>query len=457
MIEQQGHHCHTRPNTPVPQFILTNTRSSLYETDNVDEETTFSLNLDRRVRELKKSLGDLHPDVCFTISLVGDACNRNGDYDEALRYYTETLEIKKKILGSDNPSIADTLCSIGTVTKKLSMWHESEATFQAALHIYRNTFTDKSWLGTFDNVNAKYQHYLCQRIILALMSLGTIEFERKNFDLAMKYYNSALKESRWTVSKADVLDNNCSPSTISISKEAQLQVADLHSNVASVHCERGERIEAIEHYNAALAIQISELGEDDPSVACTLHNIGTMNYRSGDLNFALKSYKQVLKMRRYLLGPNHSSIADALINIAMVHEKGGEFTKAETALSVALKVTTIAYGPRSQQVACVKDRLASVYARKGHADSAIELYSDAIEIYQQNGHGSDHPLIQAISEKITHVSCKKSENSSLKLMLTGFLNSFTNDNCCLFTLQNTSNDEFGTPIPVVASSRSVEV
>jgi len=456
MIVQEDNHCHRRPKTPAPQFILTETRSSAYETDYHVGETTLSINLDLRVRELKESLGNHHPDVCYTISMLGDACNRNGDYGEALRYYTETLEIKKQTLGNDNPSIADTLCSIGTVTKQLSMWLESEAAFQAALHIYRSGYSDESWTGDFNEIDVRSQYCLRQRIISALMNLGTIEFEREHFDLSIRYYDSALKESIQILSICDVLDYNSCSSTIS-KKEIQLQLADLHSNKASVHSEKQERVEAIEHYHAALTIQINELGEDDPSVACTLHNIGTMNYRSGDLNFALKSYKQVLKMRRYLLGPTHSSIADALINIAMVHEKEGEFTKAESALSAASKVTVIAHGPNSQKAACMKERLASVYLRKGYADAAIGLYSDAIIIYKKNGFDDGHPFIKTISERITQISMKKSESSSISSVLTGFLNSFGKDSCPSFTLQPTSPEIFCPPPPTLVSSKPVEV
>ncbi|MDP7520278.1 MAG: tetratricopeptide repeat protein, partial [Phycisphaerales bacterium] len=57
-------------------------------------------------------LGDEHPDTLISIGNMGLLLSDLGKYDEAMPYYVEALETKRRALGDEHP---DTLGSIGNM------------------------------------------------------------------------------------------------------------------------------------------------------------------------------------------------------------------------------------------------------------------------------------------------------------------------------------------------------
>lgn len=420
-----------RPPTPVPKFILSDTTASVKPPkDDSREPTELSNNLDEGVLELKRTLGDSHPDVAFSINVIGDACMANGDFEEALNYLSQALAIKRECFCENHPSISNTLYSIGSVNVQLSILSEGMENFKEALRIYRHAFVNRKWMK--DNKDPKFEapnYYLLHMTSLVLTSIGGIEFAREEYNSAMDYYLEALDQAQQAAVNACEEEKKTGVSGKSIVKEARLSVANILSDMASVCAEKGERVEAIKHYNSALAIQIRELGEDDPAVACTLHNIGTMNYRAGNLHLSLKSYKQVLKMRRLLFGFDHQSVVNTLLTIAMVHEKANEIDKAESALFAALKINARVHGEVSVPVANVTEKLGSIQARNGREEAAYENYLEAQTLYKAKLKSS-HPHLRSISDKISYIRNKDQSDLSLFMAQASELfNAFLEDGC----------------------------
>jgi len=377
-----------RPGTPAPSFILTDTSSTL---DNNAPTTILSRSLDARLKNLQKSVGEDHPDVVHTLSSLGDACITNGDSDEAMQYYTQALDVTKRAFPKGHPQVADILCSIGNVSMKLSMFARSKSNFSAALKIYREAFTDRSWTSSSDGIVQQVDYMLHHKTASALASLGSVAFQEKNYSAADKLFQDALLDSKRAAVAGVALDRiKARGSIVKLSskagsssslKEARIFVTEMFNNVASVCAERGHKSAAIKNYNNALALQMQELGEDHISVACTLHNIGTMHYRSGEYQFALKSYKQVLKMRRYLFGNEDYSIAECLLNIAAVHEKADEVDRGVSALNAAYRITAKHHGAQCMQCADIQACVGSLYARTGRDALALEYYEKALATY----------------------------------------------------------------------------
>jgi tetratricopeptide (TPR) repeat protein len=59
-----------------------------------------------------------HFDIGMTLNYIGWVYDENSDYDSALKYYKECLDIWKKIYNSDHALIATCLSNIGLVYKK---------------------------------------------------------------------------------------------------------------------------------------------------------------------------------------------------------------------------------------------------------------------------------------------------------------------------------------------------
>jgi tetratricopeptide (TPR) repeat protein len=413
-----------RPPTPVPSFILTDTSSTIENSDAVSTPLTKSL--DERLSHLQETVGESHPDVVHALSALGDACLTNEDHEEALRYYTQALEVGKKTFPVGHPSVADTLCSIGNVSMALSMYQESKSSYQAALDFYRAAFSNRSWATGIDGPPMQQVDYNIQhKFASTLASMGSLEFEQKNYAAAMKYFEDALLDSKRAAVTAVALDRAYPVKGKSTLKQARMFVSEMFNNLASVSAEQGDKANAIKNYNSALALQMQELGEDHPSVAVTLHNIGTMHYRSQEFHYALKSYKQVLKMRRYLLGNEHISIAECLLNIATVHEKAGEFERCQSALNAAIRITAKHHGAQSVQCAHITQLIGALNARSECDEVALEYYDKALELYGEVGLDDDHASVQSVHNGIAYIKNKNQDDTSVL----DLINNMFNDSC----------------------------
>ncbi len=400
------------PDSPAPNFMLTETCSTIAESS--VGSTKLSSSLDKRLADIQKSLGENHPAVVEVLTALGDACMRNEDYQESLKYYTQALESTKKNTTPGHPDVADILSCIGLVNYKLSMPKESLSNLKAALDIYSKACSDRSWATEEkDGTEKQIDYKILRRMASTYSAIGSCEFQQKNFINAKYQYENALLEakksaiaaasldprtsSRSTTSRPSSKSSNLLPKKTFLS-QARIHVSEIFNHLASVCTEQNDKATAIQHYNSALALQVQEAGEDSPAVATTLHNIGTMHYRSGEYQLALKSYKQVLKMFRLLYGVEDIRIAHVLVNISTVHEKSFEMERCVSALSAANRLTAKHYGQGSKEYGDTTVQLAAMYARTNCDDLAIENFELALMIYRRAGLDDTHPSVQTVKE-----------------------------------------------------------
>ncbi len=396
-----------RPMTPIPAYILSEKDNSIANVvDSPPTAITRDLikQLQKGVDALKKKKGEKHLDVAVAIDAVGRASSDNRDYDAAIHHFNDALKLKKSILPQHHPSIADTLRSVGDVSQKIGLTQESETAYKAAHTIYRNAFDDRSWVTDSHDSKQQIDYDLHHMISTTLVHIGTIEYQRKEFDQALHFYKEAQKEAKMGAIDAVVLDrHNTDTESDSLVRETRMFISVIMNNIANTHAQLNNKQLAFQTYNSALNLQMQEVGEDHISVSCTLHNMGTMHYQTGELQLSLKCYKQVLKMRRFLLGNEHPSIADSLMNIAIVHEKAGELDRAESALNATYRVVCKAYGEDDFRVGFVQDCLGALNARNGCNAEALGCFSKALKIYKGAAFSDDHPLICSTKESINFV------------------------------------------------------
>jgi tetratricopeptide (TPR) repeat protein len=85
----------------------------------------------------KTMLGDMHPEVAETYHNLGNCSAKQGDFDNALIYYEQSLIIKKMNYG-DTESTATTIQTIGMVNEEQGMLDNAFGYYQEALNIRMN-------------------------------------------------------------------------------------------------------------------------------------------------------------------------------------------------------------------------------------------------------------------------------------------------------------------------------
>lgn len=439
---------YTRPATPVPDFLLTD--NNVLEKNSATKSPSLPGDISKKLDDLKLFGKESNPQVAEALSTLGQSCARNGNKAKALHYYNQALEISKETLPSGHPHIADVLCSIGGAMKKFDMLEESKYKFQEALTIYRKANKNRSWITDTDEASkAQSDYYLQHSTASALCSLGNIEFQQKKMTSALKYFEDALLDAKRAAVTGVVMDRKSRSSRaltknpkLKNLKDARIFVAEMFNNLGNVHAELDNRSAATRHYNQALALQMQELGEDDPSVADTLHNMGTLHHRSGEMIFALKSYKQVLKMRRLTLGNRHPQVVHSLVNLSTLHEKAGEFDKAESALQAAMRILVSSHGGTSEPVADMRVQLGDQEARIGTEKAALEHLEIALKLYEKVEFDDSHPSVKKAKDSIEYVKNKSDENSSTNSLVeaTETIGTMFNKGCGVFCFNNDASN-----------------
>lgn len=331
--------------------------------------------LDDAIRELIDSRGETHPDLLFSLVTIGNACLKNGDFEDAIRYYERALPLNKKLNGADHPKVGDNLVSMASAMESTGWYNEGIEALTEALRIFE--------LSSIRAKSERKANASWLKVVNALNQMGNIYFGLGMLDIAMEKYHDALTTSGQPVTDHD-LDGSC----------LSMHVAEILNNIASVRAIKKEFEESISMYNSALELQTDVLGEDDPAIANTLNNIGTMNFHARKYEVALKSYKQVLKMRRQILGRDDLSVSDALVNVAIVYKKKREYARAERTLEESLRIVRMHFDDENERTADIYVNMGLVAKKRRHDETATRHFQNALRIYESVD--ADHPTVEAL-------------------------------------------------------------
>ena len=144
-----------------------------------------------RIRELKERIGNV-PDTASPqlkrhmsrwLMELGKLYHLQGDYDEAMSCYEESLKAKEKL--GDRAGISSSLHQIGIV-------HQQRGDYDKALHYYEKSLQTLEELGDRAGVSK------------SLHNIGTIYQQRGDYDKALHYYEKSLKTAEELGDRAGV-------------------------------------------------------------------------------------------------------------------------------------------------------------------------------------------------------------------------------------------------------------
>ena len=67
--------------------------------DSTPQPDSIRSQIEVAVEDFREEKGEEHPDFVFALGTIAEACAKNGDDDEALRYYEESIPLLKKLKG----------------------------------------------------------------------------------------------------------------------------------------------------------------------------------------------------------------------------------------------------------------------------------------------------------------------------------------------------------------------
>ncbi|WP_375470764.1 tetratricopeptide repeat protein, partial [uncultured Nostoc sp.] len=265
-----------------------------------------------------------------------------GLYNQALPWYEQCLEITKKRLGEEHPSVATSLNNLAGLYKSQGKYSEAEPLCIQALALSRKLLGDEH-----------------PSVATSLNNLAGLYESQGRYSEAEPLYIQALALSRKLLG------------------DEHPSVATSLNNLAGLYESQGRYSEAEPLYIQALALSRKLLGDEHPSVATSLNNLAGLYESQGRYSEAEPLYIQALALSRKLLGDEHPSVAFSLNSLALLYKSQGRYSEAEPLYIQALALCRKLLGDEHPSVASSLNSLASLYESQGRYSEAEPLYIQA--------------------------------------------------------------------------------
>ena len=283
---------------------------------------------------------------------IGDVYENLSDYDSALKYYSEGLELSKKI---NNKMLA------GDFLSDISVIYKYKGNFEKALQ------NNLQALEVYKELNSQ------AKIANAYGNLGNLYEAMEKYNEALSYYNKVLDISRKMNDK--------------------WKIANTQMNIGVILYDLGRKRASIEEFIKSLALFESLNDKDYMTYALT--NIGAVYQELGNNEQAIKYLKRSLEISKEL--DKKWSVANTLINIGRLNVSIKNNTEVKKYYDEAIKI--------SKQIGA-KDLLLQAYEALSDYYSSTGNFRDALSYYKNYKEVNDSLFNDNSSKQLAEIQTK---------------------------------------------------
>ncbi|CAF1248851.1 unnamed protein product [Adineta steineri] len=297
-------------------------------------------------------------------SQLGYIKDEQGDYEKAIWYYEQGLEIGEKTVPSNHSLLATSYNSIGLAYNRMGEYSKALAFYEQAFEIKQKTLPPNhlSLATSYNNIGLVYK------------KTGAYSKALSDYQKALEIREKALPSNH-------------------------PDLAASYTNIGGVYVEIGEHAKALAYHEKALEIQEKALPSNHPNLAISYNNVGVAYSILGEHSKALSSHEKALEILTKAFPSNHPDLASLYDSIGSVYNKMGEYSKAlsshEKALAIQQK-TLASYHPR---LATSYNNIAMVYYYMEDYSKALSYAEHALDIWER-ALPTTHPNIKTIKKNI---------------------------------------------------------
>jgi tetratricopeptide (TPR) repeat protein len=299
------------------------------------------------LRMEQESLGEVHPQVADTITLIARARAERQETDEAIEMMHSSVHIMRMALGPHHPRTAAAFRELGGLYETRD---DDPSDLDRAIHLYEEAIEAFRW--SYGDHHA---------IIGSLLNnIAVIHIHRDEFDEAVKNLSDALTAFESGIEHGDAIN---------------AQVSQVWKNLGECYSLRKEWESALFSYTSALGVQ-----QD----ARRCHDVLGSRVTDSSINFSL-----------LLEGADDASVADTLLRLAKATAAVGQYGEAVETYEEALHIyrlmvheaTDEGNGRITKDMVEVQDRvahtlycIAEVQEKNLQYDEAVALYTEAFDL-----------------------------------------------------------------------------
>ncbi|CAF1166040.1 unnamed protein product [Adineta steineri] len=267
----------------------------------------------------QKYLPSNHPDLATSYNNIGLVYKNMGDYSKALSFYEKALEIQQKTLPSDHPSLAISYNNIGNVYNIMGDYSKALSFYEKALEIQQKTLP------------SNHPH-----LATSYINIGLIYSKMTQYSKALSFFEKALE-----------IQQKSLPSNHPL-------LATSYNNIGGMYNKMGERSKALLSHEKALNIRKKTLPSNHPDLAQSYNNIGGMYHSMGEYSEALSFYEKAFEIQQKTLPSNHPSLAISYYNTGFAYQDMKGHSKALSYFERALDIWQRAFPPNHPNIKTVE-------------------------------------------------------------------------------------------------------
>lgn len=311
--------------------------------------------LDRALELRRQMLGAEDPKTVRTLVGVARVLYQQGKYAEAESMFGQALEIQKRVLGPQHP---DTLASMGSLAGayyEQGKYPQSEALQSQTLELRRRV------LGPDHRAT-----------LASMQSLALVYYLEGKYGQAEELFHQTLEADRRVLGAEH-------PSTL-------VTMGDL----AMTYAAEDKYKPAEEIFGQTLEIERHVLGSEHSTTLSTMHNLANISLQEGSYPQAEELFTQTLAIQRRVLGPEHPSTLMSMEGLASAYGLRGKYSQAETLFKQTLDVQRRVMGPEHPDTLLTLSDFAGVYQQQGRYALAEERAGEAVA-GRRRALGADSP------------------------------------------------------------------
>ena len=323
---------------------------------------------------------------------LGLAANGRSQYDKAIEYHLQALEIRERELGRDQPLTGTCYNNIGLAyagkskyeeairwyTRAMAVWErsnpparsEAAATYHNMASAYREVGDYVKSLELLDQARhswatSNYQNH--PDAATTYNDIGVTYQDAGDYDLAMRWYAKALQArervfGRW-----------------------HPDVAETQMNIGTLFVSRSDYRRALEHTQIAVEVFEKTLGPEHLRTSTAYNNLGTIYSALADEPRALEMLDRARVILERDLGRSHPRTAETYNNIGISHENMKDHDAALMWYQRARGIWEHAFGAQHPSTVAAYNNIGATYASKGSYDLSLVWYRKACEAWQRLG------------------------------------------------------------------------
>ncbi|CAF0732293.1 unnamed protein product [Adineta steineri] len=318
----------------------------------------------------QNTLSSNHPDLAMSYNNIGLVYYNMNDYLKALSYHEKALAIRQQSFPSNHPDLASSYNNIGNVYSSMGDYPNALSSHEKALAI-----REQSLPSSHPDVGGSYYN------------IGLVYYNMSDYPNALSYYEKDL----------EILQQSLP------SNHPDLGVS--YNNIGLVYYNMGDCSKALLYHEKALTIRQQALPSNHPDLSSTYNNIGNVYSNMSDYQKALSFHERALAIKQQSFSSNHPSLAMSYNNIGAVYYKMGDYPKALSSYEKALVIRQESLPSHHPNLGASYNNIGMVYETMGNYSKAHSFYERAVQNGQQSL-PTNHPTLQQRRKKLEKIKTK---------------------------------------------------